>query len=99
MQKNDVLYVSAMTYSNYEMYKDTVDIKNVIIEKQKAYDIKEFRTSFDRLEKDVTYYLLLTHSGDKIQEYENLKQIMQTEKDVVFMNDDKYNLLIKFTKL
>lgn len=99
MQKNDVLYVSAMTYINYEMYKDTVDIKNVIIEKQKAYDIKEFRTSFDRLEKDVTYYLLLTHSGDKIQEYENLKQIMQTEKDVVFMNDDKYNLLIKFTKL
>lgn len=98
MQKDDVLYVSAMTHINYKMYKDTVNIKNVIIETVPAYDLKEYSTVFNNLKSGTTYYLLLTHSSDKIQEYENLKQIMQTEKDVVLMNDDKYNLLIKFTK-
>lgn len=98
MQKDDVLYVAAMTHINYKMYKDTVNIKNVIVETVPAYDFVEYSKVFDKLKNGTTYYLLLTHSGDKFLEFENLKRIMQQQKDVIFMSDDKYNLLIKFTK-
>lgn len=98
--KNDeVLCISSMSEINYRMYKDTVSIKNVLIESIPAYDLGSYLGSFNKLQNGKTYYILMTHSGDKILEYNNLMEIMKTQKNVSVTYDANYNTLIKFTKI
>ena len=98
MHKDDFLYVAGMTHINYKMYKDTVNIKNVIVEKIPSESIEDYLSAFDGLKQGTTYYFLLTHSGDKILDFENLKKVMQFQQNVTIISDKNYNLLIKFTK-
>ena len=98
MQKGDYLYVSALSSINYQYYKYHVNIDNVIIETFPVYDIEFYKKVFERLLSGKTYYLIMTHSGDKILEFNNLVNFLQTQRDVEILSDDNYNLLVKFTK-
>ena len=98
MKEGDVLYIASQSYINYRMYKDTVKIKNVLVETMPAFYMDEYKIMFNKLKNGTTYYLLMTHSGDKTTESDNLKEIMKTQKDVLFLTDNSVNVLVRFTK-
>lgn len=98
MKKDDYLYVSSLSSINYHFYRNFYNIDNVIVETFPAYDIEMYKKIFNKLQSGKTYYLMMTHSGDKILEFNNLVNFIQTQQDVEIISDDNYNLLIRFTK-
>lgn len=98
MKKEDYLYVSAMSSINYRFYSNFYDIDNVIVETFPAYDIELYRRVFNKLQSGRTYYLIMTHSGDKMLEFNNLVNFIQSQRDVEIISDESYNLLIRFIK-
>ena len=98
MKKEDYLYVSAMSSINYRFYSNFYDIDNVIVETFPAYDIELYKRVFNKLQSGRTYYLIMTHSGDKMLEFNNLVDFIQSQNDVEIISDESYNLLIRFIK-
>lgn len=98
MKKDDILYVSAMSSINYRFYSNFYNIDNVILETFPAYDIEMYKKVFNKLQSGRTYYLIMTHSGDKMLEFNNLVNFIQSQRDVEIISDDSYNLLIRFIK-
>lgn len=95
MKKDDVLVV--LNALNYEIYKNTVNInpQNVYILKDFIYDYNEIEGLFSVLPKGKTYYLISTHSGDKILLYKNLERFSLKRKNAQIYKDKDYNMLLK----
>ena len=62
------------------------------------YELEEIKNAYALLPLGNTYYVLLTHSGDKKYEYKNLCAFLKTVKNAELISDKDYNILAKFSK-
>lgn len=95
MKPDDTLYV--ISKINYEMYKNTVNIKNVVTQSDYFFDIISYEKAIKNLEKGKTYYLLMTHSPNKISEFNAILEILKSQKNVEIISDNNLNLLARFS--
>ena len=61
------------------------------------YEYANIKTAYNTLPSG-TYYIMLTHSGDKRLELESLKKYAMEQKDFNIFADKFDNALIKFKK-
>ena len=88
-----------MTAINYEYYaqKAMLPAWNAIVINPELYEYDKVKGVYDTLPSG-SYYVLLTHSGDKNLEFESLKKYAITQKNPRIFADEFNNALIKFEK-
>ena len=98
-KNTDILVIPHLSAINYEYYskKTNLNNKNVIIIKPELYEYDRIKTIYDTLPK-ASYYVLLTHSGDKKLELENLKKYAMSQKNFQISADGFDNALIYFQR-
>lgn len=96
--KDDILIVTNLSRINFEMYKKQAELNenNVLLIEMPLYEKSEILRGYSLLPQNRTYYVLLTHSGDKKYELENLIDYVQSKKNSVILKDKDYNALLKF---
>lgn len=95
-----MLIVPHLSAINYEYYSKNagIDPKKVILVKFELYEYEQIKTVYDTLPKGITYYILLTHSGDKALELKNLKAYAASQKQFDITADEFDNALISFNR-
>ena len=94
------LVVTNLSRINFEFYKRYFNLDNsrVILMNYPLYELEEIKNAYALLPLGNTYYVLLTHSGDKKYEYKNLCAFLKTVKNAELISDKDYNILAKFSK-
>lgn len=95
----DVLVVTEAGRINFELYSKNTDLsgRNVILMNKNLYELSQIQSVYALLPANRTYYVLLTHSGDKINEYKNLCAYAETMKNSAVISDKSRNALIRFS--
>lgn len=98
---NDILVVTESGRINYELYKRrfAIDEGNVFLMNKNLYDAPLIKNVYSLLPKNKTYYVLLTHSGDKMNEYKNLCDYAKKMENPQISDDKNFNALIRFSTL
>ena len=98
-QKGDKLIIPRLSAINYEYYSQENKLNNadIILVNFDFYEYANIKTAYNTLPSG-TYYIMLTHSGDKRLELESLKKYAMEQKDFNIFADKFDNALIKFKK-
>lgn len=99
-QPQDKLIVPSLSSINYEYYGRFADIesKRVYYMRYPLYDYDDIKTAYDMLPSRSTYFVIVTHSGDKTYEKNNLLKYASTQKEPSAISDEFDNTLIRFKK-
>lgn len=99
-QPQDKLVVPSLSSINYEYYGRFANIesKRVFYMRYQLYDYADIKNAYDMLPSGNTYFVIVTHSGDKSYEKNNLLKYASIQKAPSSISDEFDNTLIRFKK-
>lgn len=96
IKAGDVLYIPDGSEITYNFYKNKFNFKNVMVEKQRINDTREYLKSLDKLPKGKTYYYVFCHFPDKQQRLQAVYLWAKGKNGFKIYADKYFNALVVF---